>query len=153
MKIPKELLSEKNYEGTRLIAITDKNVMKLKLELNALQKKANPTLLKMEEMSKVLDPYYQQIAQLNEKIKSLREEVAPHREKYDIEMKKVELIDQKAQLIKNKMQPMIDKNIADKLGEFEKPLHAIEKDGVMYVEVQDELEEKIKQLRAVKAKK
>lgn len=153
MRIPKELLAEKNYEGTRLIKLTDPLLLKMKKELNELQKKANPTLKKMEEMSKILDPYYQQIAQLNEKVNALKVELAPHRELYDVELKKVELIDQKAQLIKNKMTPIIDKLIEGQLEEFEKPLHATEKNGVMYVEVANELEEAVKNLRARKAKK
>jgi hypothetical protein len=39
------------------------------------------------------------------------------------------------------------------LGEFETARQVIEKEGKMYVEVIDELEEKIKTLRAAKAKK
>ena len=153
MKIPKEYLSEKNYEGTKLIAVTDKKVFELKKKLNELQKNANPYLLKMDKLAKVLDPYYMQINQLNEKIKSLREEMKSKKEEYDEELAKVQAIDAKAQLIKNKMQPLIDKNIADKLEEFDRPLHATEKDGVIYVEVTNDLEDTIKNIRARNAKK
>jgi chromosome segregation ATPase len=152
MNIPKDILSEKNYTGTRLIRVENTLVYKLKKELNELQKKANPTLAKMDIISKKLDPYYAQIGQLDEKIKLLKQEVAPHRELYDIEVKKVELIDQKAQLIKNKIQPIVDAEIQGKLEEFEKPLHVTDKKGVLYVEVQNELEETIKNIRARNAK-
>lgn len=153
MLIPKEMLAEKNYTGSRLIKVNDPTVLKLKKELTEFQKKANPTLKKMEEISKLLDPTYSKIAELNQQITKLKEEIKPTRELYDLEMAKVELIDQRAQLVKNKIQPLIEEAIKGQLGEFEKALQATEKNNLIFVEVVDELEEAVKRIRASKLKK
>lgn len=153
MKIDPAIVSEKNYTGSRLIQVNSMVISKLKKELNNLQKKASPTLKKMEDLSKVLDPYFTEIREHQMAIDKVKEAMKPTRDLYDIEMKKVELIDQKAQLIKNKIQPLVLKEITGKLGEFEKALHVNDKNGVLFVEVVDELEEKIKEIRASKAKK
>ena len=153
MNIPKDLLAEKNYSGSRLIKINNPVILKLKKELTEFQKKANPTLKKMEEISKLLDPTYSKIAELNQQITKLKEEIQPTRELYDVEMAKVELIDQRAQLVKNKIQPLIEKEIEGQLGEFEKALQATEKNNLIFVEVVDELEETVKKMRASKLRK
>lgn len=150
MKIPAEHLSEKNYEGTRLIQINSSAVKTLKKQLDELQKKANPTLKVMEELSKKLDPYYSKIGEHQKAIDDIKKEMKDVKDLYDIEIKKVELIDQKAQLVKNKIQPLVLAQVEGKLGEFEKANQMIEKNGVIFVEVIDEIEEKIKQVRANK---
>jgi chromosome segregation ATPase len=153
MKIPNEILSEKNYEGTRLIEITDTKVAELKAKLNALQAEANPTLEKMEAITPAMDLIFKKIGVLEEQKKTLHAELEPIRAPYDELLKEVEKIDQRAQLIKNKIQPLVNSIVAPMLGEFEKANQMIEKDGKLFVEVVDELEEKVKAIRAAKAKK
>lgn len=150
MQIPKEYLEEKNYEGTRLIEVTDEAVLALTAELTALQQEANPYLERMEALTPEMDPIYSEIAELEAKKKELQLQVAPIRAKYDAEMEFVEEIDQRASLIKNKVQPIINDLVKGELGEFERAMQTVHKDGKLYVEVQDQLEEKIKQLRANK---
>ena len=153
MQIPSEVLAEKNYAGTRLIEITDPKVMELRAEVAAFAPDAKPFLEKMEEYSKVLDPFYSQINEHSKEIKKLKDEMAPTKELFDAEVSQLEKIEQKAQLIKDKIQPMIMELIQDQLGEFEKALQLIDKDEKLYVEVVDEIEECVKKIRANKAKK
>lgn len=153
MQIDKNILAEKNYTGSRLIAINDPTILKLKKELNAFQKQANPFLKKMEALTPAMDPIYTRIGEHQAQIKKLHEDLAPFKEKYDIELKRVELIDQKAQLVKNKMQPLVNRIVESQLSEFEKATQLIEKNSLIYVEVVDEIEEKVKAIRASKAKK
>lgn len=148
MKIPAEYLSEVNYEGTRLIEINDETISSLTEELNALQAEANPFLEKMEALTPQMDPLYSRIQEMEDEKKKIREELAPIRALYDIEAAEVEKIDAKATLIKNKMTPIVLDLVKDQLGEFEIALHTVTKDGKLYVEVRDEIEEKIKQIRA-----
>lgn len=153
MQIPAEVLSEKNYTGSRLIEITDDKVIALKAELNALQQEANPFLTEMDEIAPKMDPIFQKIQELEAEKNKLREELAPIRAPYDELLKKVEAIDSKAQLIKAKIQPIVNKIVEDQLGEFEKALHLKDENGKLYVEVIDEIEEKIKTIRQDKLKK
>lgn len=151
MKIPKEYTKESNYEGTRLFEITDERVKKLNKEIAALKEPATPHLIKMEELSKITDPVYAQIREKQQEINKLRESIATEKEQFDAEVAELEKIEAKAQLIKNKMQPIVDDLIKDELSEFERPFQLITKeDGRMFVEIKDELEEKIKQLRMQK---
>lgn len=150
MQIPKEFLEAKNYEGTRLIEIKDAKVKELKGQLKELQLEANPTLAKMEDLAKILDPLYTVIREHTGEIEKAKKEMEPTRALYDVELKKVEEIDQRAQLVKNKLQPMINEMVKGDLGEFEKATQVIEKDEKIYVEVVDEIEEKVKQVRALK---
>lgn len=152
MQIPAEYLSEVNYEGTRLIKIEDETVTALTEELNKLQQEANPFLEQMEAITPELDPVYDEIRELELKKQELQKKVAPARARYDEIAKNVEEIDVRANAIKQKITPIILDLVKDDLKEFEIPLHTTVKEGVMYVEVRDELEEKIKQLRAIKAK-
>ncbi len=156
MNIPKEVLSEKNYSGTRLIEITNPLVNKYVKEITKIQvEKLNPLLndAKYKSLTSKMDVLYSQIGQLNDKLKQLKLEVEPIRAEYDVFAEKMLKLEQKAQLIKNKIQPIIDSEISGKLGEFEKPLHAKEKNGKIYVEIQDEIEETVKNIRARKTKK
>lgn len=150
MQIPKEYLEEKNYEGTRLIEINDETVLELKKQLDDLQKEANPLLTASEEFLPEMDRVYAEIQKLEVQKKELHEEIAPIRAKYDEAIKPVEEIDQRATLIKNKITPIVNDIVASQLGEFEKALQMKEEDGKLYVEVVDELEEKIKAIRASK---
>jgi predicted nucleic acid-binding Zn-ribbon protein len=153
MKIPQEYLKEANYEGTRLIEVVDEKVKELQGELTKLQLEANPHLKIMEDITPKLDPLFTKLRELEEQKTKIRDEMAPIRDPYDKELLAVQKIDQKAQLIKNKIQPLILKMVNPLLGEFETARQLIEKDGKLFVEVVDEVEEKIKTLRAAKAKK
>lgn len=150
MQIPKELLEEKNYTGSRLIEITDETVLSLKQQLKDLQKEANPHLEKSEEFLPEMDRIYGLIQKLEQDKKKLQDEVKPIREKYDEVMKPVEEIDQRATLIKNKLTPIVNNLVKDQLGEFEKALQLKEEGDKIYVEVIDEIEEKIKAIRQSK---
>jgi hypothetical protein len=120
---------------------------KYKKEIDAYQKQATPFLKKMEDISKVLDPQYATIAEHTKEINRIKAEMAGTLELYNIELKKVELLDQKAQMIKNKMQPIVDKELEGKLGEFEKPTDLTTEKGFHYVEVADTIEDFIKAKR------
>lgn len=153
MQIPAEVLSEKNYTGSRLIEITDAKVIELRAQLTEYQKEANPILNEMDKISPELDVFFQKIAKLEEEKNKLREEMAPIRAPYDELLKQVEVIDSKAQLVKEKIQPLVNSIVESQLGEFEKALHLKEEDGKLYVEVVDEIEEKVKAIRQSKIKK
>ena len=153
MQIPKEVLSEKNYCGTRFVEIKNETVSGLLKEIGEYQKEANPILTIMDKYSLILDPYYQKIGKLQEEIGKIKEEMAEDKLKYDDELAKVEKIDARAQMIKNKIMPMILKEVEGQLGEFEVALQAKEKDGKIFVEIQDKLEELIKSMRVQKAAK
>lgn len=159
MLIPQELLAEKNYAGTRLIEITDPKVLELKSKLKDLQKEAEPFLLESEKFTPEMDIVYGKIRDIKAKmlpfeteIKALHAEITPVRQKYDEQIAFVEAIDQRATLIKNKMQPLINKIVDKELSEFEKPMQIIEKEGKIFVEISDEIEEKVKAVRAMKLK-
>jgi len=53
-------------------------------------------------------------------------------------------------LIKDKIQPIILDLVKNELGEFEKAQQTIDKDGKVFVEIIDEIEEKVKSIRATK---
>jgi arginyl-tRNA synthetase len=152
MKIPAEFLKESNYEGTRFIEIKNETVTKLIKEISDYQKEANPTLEIMDKYAKILDPYYQKIQKLQGEIGKIKEEMAEDKAKYDEELAKVEKIDAKAQMIKNKLMPIVLDEVKEQLGEFEVALQTKEKDGKIFVEVQDKIEETVKTLRLQKAK-
>lgn len=150
MQIPNEILAEKNYEGTRLIAITDENVVNLKKELDAFQAEANPILDEMAKHEPILDEHYKKVGELRKQIEALNEEVKDVKETNLGLLKQVEAIDAKAQLVKNKIQPIVLEFVKDQLGEFEKAMQMKEIDGTLFVEVQDEIEETVKRVRASK---
>lgn len=150
MKIPQEYLTEKNYEGARLIEITDEKVAELNKELKALQAEANPILAVMEKMTPAMDPLYTKLRDLEAQKTAVKEELDPLRVPFDAEMEKLTPIEQKAQLIKTKMQTIINSLVSEQIGELERANQMIEKDGKLYVEVLDEVEEAIKATRAKK---
>lgn len=152
MQIDKELLSEKNYTGSRRIMISNQMVTKFKKEIDELQKQANPILKKMEKISESIKPEMEEIGELQKKIREIKEKIKPEEDKYQTELKKVELIDQKADNIKNKIYPIVFKELEGKLEEFEEARQVITDKGVVYVEIHDKIEDFIKMLRANKIK-
>ena len=127
MQLPKELLSEKNYEGTR-----------------------EPTLKEMEELSKPLDVFYMKLRPVEEERKKIKDEMQPAYEAYQDKVVEMDKFYQKAQLVSDKLQPLVLEIVNPQLREFEKAKELIEKEGKLYVEVIDEIEEKIKAIRATK---
>lgn len=151
MQIPKELLSEKNYEGTRLIEIQDENILKLFKERSEILKAGEPIMKRMDELSKPLDEFYLKLRPLEEERKKLKEDMQPAVDAYQAVVDEMDTtIYQKSRLIDQKLYPMVDNLVKDQLGEFEKASTLTERDGKFYVEVIDELEEKIKLIRATK---
>lgn len=150
MNIPKEFTSEKEYCGTRLIEINDESVTRLSNELKELQKEAEPFIDAMAKMSPAMDPIYTELRVVEDKRKELKDKLQPLLEPYQEEMAKADKVYQKAQLIKNKMTPIVNELVKPQLGEFETAKELKEKDGKIFVEVIDELEEKIKAIRALK---
>jgi predicted nucleic acid-binding Zn-ribbon protein len=153
MQIPKEYLDPKNYQGTRLVEITDKKVLALRKDISAFQPQAKPFLDEVEKYGKELDPYYKQIVDLQEQINNIKKKMGPAKEIFDKNVAELEKIEQKSQLIKNKIQPIVTKLMENELGEFETMRKLVDKDDKLFVEVVDELEEKITQIRKVKANK
>lgn len=153
MKIDKEILSEKNYEGTRLIEITDERVLELKKQMDALQMEMKPFLETIKPDWDSLDESFPALREAQEALKKIQDERAPVLDKCrKFEVDFLMPIEQKAQLIKDKLQPLILNIIKDQLSEFETAKQTVDKDGKVYVEVIDEIEEKIKSLREIKAK-
>lgn len=152
MKIPQEYLEPKNYQGTRLIEVTDKKALDLMEKIASFQPEAEPWLKKMEEIDKKTRPFYEEIAKLQERIKSLQEKYAPDKAEWDKVIKELDAINAKAQNYKNKLTPLVNKLVEGQLGEFEKATQLVNRDGKVYIEVIDEVEEKVKQVREAKAK-
>lgn len=154
MQIPKEILSEKNYEGTRLILIENEKLNELQVKLDTLQKEVNPILDKLnKEYYPTIDPMYAEVREFTTKLNEKKAKIAEITQSFKEDTDKIDVIEQRATLIKNKMQPIIQKELEGKLGEFELAKHTIVKDGKIYVEVFDEIEEKIKAIRNSKPKK
>lgn len=155
MIIAPELLAEKNYAGSRLILVKEPKVYDLQNELSTLQKEINPILDKLsKEYYPKVDPLYQKVQALTLEAKTLREEIAKITTEYRADTESIETTEQKASLIKNKMSPLIMAEIDPQLGEFEIARHTkVQPDGQIYVEVFDEIEEKVKAVRHSKANK
>lgn len=154
MQIDPKVLSEKNYEGTRLILIENEKVTELQAEIASYGKEIEPILNKLDaEYYKVIDPIRLELNELTEQVNAKKLVISELNKKFSKETEEMDAIGQKAQLVKNKMTPLIMEEVASKLGEFETARNTIVKDGKLYVEVFDEIEEKVKALRASKAKK
>lgn len=157
MKIDKEMLAEKNYSGSRLIEITDKTVLKLQKEVAKFAPLAKPHLDKLEKLGKVLDPARIKIRELREKLKKEEDKIKEDCKFDELvvqeakAIEELEAINQKADLVKNKITPIINNLVKDQLDEFEIARHVNVKEDKIFVEVFDEVEEKVKQLRAQKA--
>ena len=154
MQIDKELLSEKNYTGSRLILIENEDVKTLQDELSSYQQEINPILEKLStEYYPAIDPLYQEVQKKNQEIKEIKEKIAEETEKFKPEIEMIEAVEKKAMLIKQKLQPIILDEVKDKLEEFETARQTVTQEGKIYVEVIDEIEEKVKQIRASKLNK
>ena len=153
MKIDPDLLAEKNYDGSRLIEVTDVKVLELKKEIAKFAPIAKPHLEKMEELGKILDPFYTKTRELDEEKKKIKDEMQSTLDLFNAELKEMEAIEQKTDAIKNKIQPIIAKLMEGQLSEFETARQLVEKDDKLFVEVVDEIEEKVKLIRMQKAKK
>lgn len=154
MQIDKELLSEKNYTGSRLILIENEDVARLHKELNELQKSVNPVLNKLSaEYYPKVDPMYQEIQALTEKIKGIREEINTITASFKADIESIEAVEQEANLVKDKLQPLILAGVEGQLGEFEIARQTVTRDGKIYAEVFDEIEERVKQIRTQKLSK
>jgi len=152
--IPKELFAEKNYEGSRLILIEDEKLNQLQIKLSGYQAEINPVLEKLSaELYPAIDPIYQEMNILQEQIKEKKEKIRIINEGYKADMELIEQTEQKAQLIKDKMQPIIIKAVEGQLGEFEEAKNTVVKDGKIYAEVFDKIEETVKAIRARNTKK
>lgn len=151
MKIDPELLKESNYSGTRLIEIDNPKLQELNETLSSYQREINPILDRLSaEYYPTIDPMYQEVQKLQSQIKEIKEKIAEQTEKFREDIQAIEAAEQKAGVIKNKMQPMILKAIEGKLGEFEIAKNTVVQDGKVFAEVYDELEEKVKAIRATK---
>ena len=152
MQIPAEYLKEVNYQGTRLVPVNDEKLDALQVELDAHQAEARPFLEEMETLAPEMDVVYSEIQTLRDREVELRKKIAPTRAKHDALEEKVKEIDLRAVPIKDKMATIVTDLVEGDLGEFEIPLHTVYKEGKIYVEIRDELEEKIKQVREMKAR-
>lgn len=154
MQIDKELFSEKNYTGSRLILVESEDIKTLHDELSVLQKEVNPVLDKLAtEYYPQIDPMYQEVQALNVRVKEIKEKIADITETFKSDIQSIEEVEQRAQLIKGKLQPLILEAVTEQLGEFEVARQTVVQDEKIYVEVFDEIEEKVKQIRASKLKK
>lgn len=154
MKIPSELLKESNYDGTRLIEMKDKKVYELQAKLTPLQKEINPIIEKhSKSYYPFVDKYRAERPLLVAQLKAMDEEMQKQTDLIADDVKLIESHEQKATNIKNKIQVLIQKELEGQLSEFEVAKHTVVKDDKIFVEVFDEIEEKIKALRAGKVNK
>ncbi len=154
MQIDPKVLAEINYTGSRLIEIDNPKLSELQKELSAYQQEINPIIdMLSAEYYPVIDPMYQKVQELNAEAKAIKEKIAEQTAMHKKSIEAIEAAEQKAGLIKNKMQPLILKEVEGKLSEFEIARNTVIKDEKIYVEVFDEIEEKVKALRTAKAKK
>ena len=117
MKIPQEFLKESCYDGTRLVEITDEKVIELKKEIAKFKPIAEPFLKKMDELGKLLDPFYTKIRELEAEKDKLVKERQPNLDLFNAQLKEMEAIEQKTDLIKNKIQPLVARLMEKELGE------------------------------------
>lgn len=151
MQIDPELLSEKNYTGSRLVEVTDETIIELQKELSSLQVEINPILERLNEnYFAPADVLYKEIEKLNEQLKPLKEKLKTLFDENKVDTDFIDAQEQKAQLIKNKLQPLLLDLMKDEVGEFETAKHTVVKDDKIYVEIFDEIEERIKAIRLSK---
>ena len=152
MNIPNEFLKESEYAGTRLIEINDERVIELNNQRKEFLKEGEPILAEMEKLSPPLDAFYVQLKPIEDERQKIKLEMQPAYNAYQTKVEEMDKVYQKGQLVSNKIQPIVAELIKPELGEFETAKQLIEKNGTLFVEVVDELEEKVKSLRAIKAK-
>jgi hypothetical protein len=165
MKIDKAILSEKNYEGSRFIEVkATADLKRLFKELEDIRKEAGPLLEESDKIYPIVDPYYKELGVIQGEMQKAQDDFQTRKselrakyinevtrlEEIDLKMKPIEV---KSNMIKNKLMPIILDEVKDQLGEFEVAFQTKEKDGKVFVEVQDKIEELVKSLRAQKAKK
>lgn len=113
-----------------------------------LPKDATDSTPEMKVLEEKMNPVIDRIKEREAQIFKIREEMKPHKDAWDAEHEKVQVIDRKAAVIKEKIIPFVKEELKGKLEEFEEAKHLIEKDGVVYAEIYDQLEEFIKNYRA-----
>lgn len=150
MQIDPALFSEKNYVGTRLIEITDETVIKLNEARKEALKEGEPILKEMEALSPPLDAFYIKLRPIEEERAKIKEEMQPAYDAYNAKVEEMDKFYQKGQAISNKMQPLINAIVKPQLAEFETAKTMVERDGKLFVEVADEVEELVKKIRATK---
>jgi hypothetical protein len=153
MIIDKAILSEKNYTGTRLIEITDEKVISLLEEVKKCGVEAEPFLNEMEKLTPALEVIYAELKPIEEKRAELKARLTEELKPFQVQQEQADLINQKADAIKEKLYPIARNVIKDQLSEFEMGGQFIERDGKTFIEVTDQLEEKIKQIRQFNLKK
>lgn len=107
---------------------------------------------KLDLIARKIKVFIDKIHAHEKKMEKINKKIRPWSDKYEAEMKKVEAIDQQASIYKQKLVPLVNKLVEKDLTEFEEAKHVIEKDGKIYVEVFDQLEEFIKTYRQKKLK-
>lgn len=151
MQIPVEFLKETNYEGSRLIEITDETVLALLKEVKKCGEEVKPFLDEMDKYTPEIDAIYAELRPIEEKRAELKEKLTVALKPFQVEQEKADAIYQKSDAIKQKIYPLARAFVAPHLSEFESAGQFVERDGKTYVEVTDEIEEKIKQIRAKNA--
>jgi len=154
MQIPKEVLSEKNYTGNRRVLIDEPSLSEFQIILQEHQKEINPLLdVLNKDYYPVVEPLHAESMKNLAGAKELNIKMELEKEKYKEIMDKIDGLEAKALLIKNKVQPIVLKALEGQLGEFEVARYTEVTDGKIYAVIFDEIEEKVKELRANKAKK
>lgn len=151
MNIPVEFLKETNYEGTRLIEMTDSTVLSLLKEVKKCGEEVKPFLDEMDKYTPEIDAIYAELRPIEEKRAELKEKLTIALKPFQVEQEKADMVYQKSDAIKQKIYPLARAFVAPHLSEFESAGQFIERDGKTYIEVTDEIEEKVKQIRAKNA--
>ena len=151
MQIPVEFLKETNYDGTRLIEITDETILSLLKEVKKCGEEVKPFLDEMDKYIPEIDAIYAELRPIEEKRAELKEKLNIALKPFQVEQEKADAIYQKSDAIKQKNYPLARAFVNPQLGEFESAGQFIERDGKTYIEITDEIEEKIKQIRAKNA--
>lgn len=151
MQIPVEFLKETNYEGTRLIEMTDSTVLSLLKEVKKCGEEVKPFLDEMDKYTPEIDVIYAELRPIEEKRAELKEKLTIALKPFQVEQEKADMVYQKSDAIKQKIYPLARAFVDRHLSEFESAGQFIERDGKTYIEVTDEIEEKVKQIRAKNA--
>jgi uncharacterized coiled-coil DUF342 family protein len=151
MQIPKEYLEEKNYEGTRLITIESEDIKRLQDERTEyLEVNQKPLLEQMDELTPELDEFYAKIGPIEKERQELKEKFKPVYDKYHALLAELEKSREGLDAINAKINTISYDLVKDQLSEFEKTMTLHFRNDKFEVEVCDELEEKIKLIRASK---
>lgn len=150
MQIPKEILAEKNYTGSRLIEINNETVEKLNTERVIIVKEKEPILAEMEKLEGPLDVFYKKLAPLEEERVKIKAEMKPLSDEYTVHVAALDEIQNRVDAVSLKLVPFIQELVKPQLSEFESAKELSVKDGKYYVEIVDEIEEEVKKLRARK---